>query len=516
MEITEKTWVEYITRLARLNEEAGQKMADYIAKHGTENTGELIAYASALIQKYGEGSAELACQMYDAVAEASGAAVPPAEPAEPADYGETAKMVNGTKQSPPLLASGVSRLVKLAGADTTMKNAIRDGAEWAWVPHGDTCAFCIALASRGWQRASAKALKGDHAQHMFFDRTSQYAGNFARETNETISGSLLSMQAAFKNVLGALTLGQDIGPALSALGTSVTSFLTGNLLPAISRILQQLPSALAQILETMIPQLSTALIQFIPEAVSGFAGETPALLLALTNALSNMLTTITNSLPQLVAKGAEMLLSLSSGLTASLPELIQTALNAITSFLMQIFEMMPQIISSGQNILLNLISGIQQALPSILVMAGQAISTLFTGIIQNLPQIISSGIQLVASLISGISSALPQIFQAAGEVVRQLWETIKNTDWLQLGKDIILGLINGIGAMAGALWDAAVISQSRFWMPSRAFLGLNLPHALCGMKSAGLFRRVFPPVWRSIPSRCGQHRKNWLILRRSR
>ena len=84
MEITEKAWAEYVDRLARLNETAGAKMAEYIEKHGTKDTGELTAYAHALVQKYGEGSAELACQMYDAVAEASGADVPPAQPAAPA------------------------------------------------------------------------------------------------------------------------------------------------------------------------------------------------------------------------------------------------------------------------------------------------------------------------------------------------------------------------------------------------------------------------------------------------
>lgn len=183
MQIPEKSWVEYINRLAHLNEEAGRKMADYIAKHGTWDADALIAYAQALVQKYGEGSAELACQMYDAVAEASGVDVPPAEPAPPADYGETAKMVNATKKSPPLLQSGVSRLVKRTAADTTLKNAIRDGAEWAWVPHGDTCPFCITLASRGWQRASKKAIKGDHAEHIHANCDCEYAIRFDSRTS---------------------------------------------------------------------------------------------------------------------------------------------------------------------------------------------------------------------------------------------------------------------------------------------------------------------------------------------
>lgn len=186
MKITEKAWLEYIDRLSRLNEEAGQKMADYIARNGTQDADRLIAYAAALVQKYGEGTAELACQMYDAVAGASGANVPPAQPAAPADYSETARMVNGTLQSPPLLQGGVSRLVKRAGADTTLQNAIRDGAEWAWVPHGDTCPFCLTLASRGWQRASRKALQGGHAEHIHAHCNCEYAIRFDSLT--TVAG----------------------------------------------------------------------------------------------------------------------------------------------------------------------------------------------------------------------------------------------------------------------------------------------------------------------------------------
>lgn len=63
-------------------------MRQYIDTHGTGDADALITYAAALVTKYGEGSAELACQMYDALAEAANAGVPAAEPAEPADYGE--------------------------------------------------------------------------------------------------------------------------------------------------------------------------------------------------------------------------------------------------------------------------------------------------------------------------------------------------------------------------------------------------------------------------------------------
>ncbi len=187
MQITANAWNEYITRLSRLNRKAGQLMRQYIDTHGTESTDDLIAYAYGLVTKYGEGSAELACQMYDALAEAANAGVPAAEPAVPADYGEVARMVNATKnQNPANLPNGVSRLVKRAGADTTLKNAVRDGAEWAWVPHGDTCPFCITLASNGWQKASSKVLKGGHADHIHANCDCEFAIRF--DHNTTVAG----------------------------------------------------------------------------------------------------------------------------------------------------------------------------------------------------------------------------------------------------------------------------------------------------------------------------------------
>ena len=58
-------------------------------------------------------------------------------------------------------------------------------------------------------------------------------GTTALEAATTLSGSLASMKAAFKNVLAQLTLGQEVGPALSALAETTTTFLVGNLLPAV-------------------------------------------------------------------------------------------------------------------------------------------------------------------------------------------------------------------------------------------------------------------------------------------
>ncbi len=171
-QIPRTIWNEYIKKLSLIDKTAAAKVKAYLTKNGIPTTYEasqrLIEYSNALVLKYGEASAALSCEMYDAISLAEGVAVPAAVPAELADYGEVAKSINGTVKigNVEIISGAIERLVKMAGADTTLQNARRDGAEWAWIPSGDTCMFCITLASRGWQSASQAILKGGHAEHI--------------------------------------------------------------------------------------------------------------------------------------------------------------------------------------------------------------------------------------------------------------------------------------------------------------------------------------------------------------
>lgn len=159
-------------------------MQEYIDRHGFDDRKSLIDYANALVLKYGGASGALACIMYEKTAEAENKAVKTTEMADLPSYGEVAKAVNGTmKTSKASVPSTVGRLTKQVGADTTLKNALRDGAQFAWIPSGDTCAFCITLASRGWQYASKKAIKNGHAEHIHSHCDCQYAIRFNSSTN---------------------------------------------------------------------------------------------------------------------------------------------------------------------------------------------------------------------------------------------------------------------------------------------------------------------------------------------
>lgn len=182
MRISRKDWNLLVRRLSAISSKAAEDMRDYMYAHPRAEMSDAVMVANAIATKYGEASASLACDMYDAVAEASGITVPPAEPAPTATYGEVAKAVYGTaKTSPASIPQTVGRLVKTAGADTTLRNAQRDGAQFAWVPNGDSCAFCITLASRGWQYMSKKAMKNGHAIHIHSNCDCEYAIRFSED-----------------------------------------------------------------------------------------------------------------------------------------------------------------------------------------------------------------------------------------------------------------------------------------------------------------------------------------------
>ena len=189
MLVSWKDWERYIERLRRVNDEAADLIRDYIANNGLPidkaATEKMIDFAYWVSEKYGEAATTVAAEMYDAVAVASKAKVLPAAPAPAPEFGEIAKTVVGTLKTgnTEIISSAIGRLVKRTGVDTTMQNALRDGAQWAWIPHGDTCAFCITLASRGWQRASKKAIKNGHAEHIHANCDCTYAIRFDSDTD---------------------------------------------------------------------------------------------------------------------------------------------------------------------------------------------------------------------------------------------------------------------------------------------------------------------------------------------
>lgn len=196
MQIPRSLWNKYIWMLSELEGKAAEVVAEYIDKNfapgeladaSEEKIKALVDYGFNVANYYGTAESSLACEMYDKIARYQNANVPSAEPAELPTYSDIAKSIRGTRKSSKTperqIPSVVSRKVKQVSADTMLKNALRDGAQFAWVPSGDTCEFCIMLASNGWQYASKKTIKNGHADHIHSNCDCTYAIRFGDDVD---------------------------------------------------------------------------------------------------------------------------------------------------------------------------------------------------------------------------------------------------------------------------------------------------------------------------------------------
>lgn len=278
-----------------------------------------------------------------------------------------------------------------------------------------------------WNTAS-NAEKAEVAMQMFFDRTSQYAGNFEHEVNGTVAGSLSALKSSWQNLLGALTTGWNLDSALAGLAKSAIAFAR-NAIGMGKNVAVALGRGLLQGVPYLMQQATTLL--------NGFTGQ------------------LTANLPALVTKGGEFLMSIIQGIITNLPALITAAGTAISTLLSGFSASIPTILSTGMALLQALIRGIISSIPSLATAAGSVIGQLAAAFVTNFPTILSTGIDLLGKLAEGIIQAIGTFLATVPELYEKFKEAFNDVDWAKLGSDLIDGIKNGIKAAAHRIAEAA-------------------------------------------------------------
>ena len=356
-------------------------------------------------------------------------------------------------------------------------------------------------------------------------------GTTAEEAATTLSGSFASMQAAASNVMANLTLGRDVGPALQGLAQTVTTFLAGNLLPAIGNILsalvlqvipvgtqmlQSLGAGLAQGVPNFLAQALPMVLQFTETLRTNFGNIVDAgidLLLNLAQGIANGLPTLIEYVPQIVtniaglindnapkllAAGLHIIVTLGLGLIqaiptliANIPQIIQAVVSVFTAFNWN--SLGSNIITMLKNGITSMVSAVQSAgtsifdavknaianLPATLQSLGSnAITSMANGLKSMLGSVLSAARGILTGIV-GIIKGLPgQLWSLAKSAASKLWNAFVVKDWNGLGTNIIQGIINGIGSMAGALWEAATNVAKSALNAIKSFFGIASPSKL--------------------------------------
>lgn len=279
------------------------------------------------------------------------------------------------------------------------------------------------------------------------------AGTTALEASKTFSGSFSAMKAAASNFLGALSLGEDVGPTLEALTETTITFLADNLLPMVGNIFKSLPIVIGTAIKYSIPKMKALGKELISNFSRGLKNNIISAYSSFNSTINNILNLITERLPGFLSVGVNLLTNIANGIFSAMPSLIKIASDLVLSFTKFIFDNYPVILKAGADLIMNIVNGIAENLPKMGESAVNAIGNFIDYLVEEGPSIYEQGKNIIVNLAQGLIDKLPDIAWSAIEIIGKLIATLieKWPDIFTAGKDIIISMISGIGEMLSSV-----------------------------------------------------------------
>lgn len=318
-------------------------------------------------------------------------------------------------------------------------------------------------------------------------------GTAAQEAETTFSGSFNSMKASAKNLLGALSLGDDISNEVDTLAKSVKTFVIDNFIPMVGNIVNSIPDLVTKAAPYIKEGAEQLLNNFI-ESVGSFDGD---LLTKGSEMVQNILDGISQKIDDMEVfdKAAEIISNIATGLIESLPDIITASGDIVVSITDFITEHLPDFFDAGAEILTNIANALDD--PENIQKTVDAMSEVLDKLVQTIenngPDMVTSGGHLIVALANGVMSlrqaawtaaamvvkgilekfvgAVGKAMTAGGQIVSRLatgiadgaWQAINavrslvqkiinaitGTDWWSIGSSIIEGITSGVGSGDG-------------------------------------------------------------------
>ena len=245
-------------------------------------------------------------------------------------------------------------------------------------------------------------------------------GTTAREAATTLTGSFAAMKAAAENVMGNWSTGADLTEPLQALADTAQTFLVDNLLPMIGNVLAGIP----EIVYSLVPEL--------------------------------------------LQTGTELLSSLAQGFTEGIPEFFSTALPQLLAFTDQLRDNAASFVDAGLNLITQLLNGLIAGLPDLIAYVPDIIINICGIINDNMPKILGEGVAIIVQLVVGIVKAVPDLLANWKKILQAVLSVISAINWLNIGKNILTGVANGVKSMGTSMLNAfkGGFSSALAWIKS--------------------------------------------------
>ena len=320
-------------------------------------------------------------------------------------------------------------------------------------------------------------------------------GTTAREAATTFTGSFESMKAAAQNVLGKLSLGEDIQPALQALMETTSTFLFGNLIPMIGNILKQIPNlilggikgvfsgifgeGLGSIMGGIVTGLGSAFLAFKAfSAVSGLLSGIPAVLTTIKTAVTGLFTAMSaNPIGIAIAAIAALTAGLVyfftqtemgrqiwqgfmdwfSGVWQSVAPVLTEVWNGIVETATTVWNNMMAVVAPIIQGVVDFIKSVWDGISLWWTENQGLIQQTFTTVWNAIQTVVQTVMPIIQSIIETAMNILAPFIEATWNnictVVTTVWELIKIA--IQTAMDVISGIIKAVMAIINGDWGTA-------------------------------------------------------------
>ncbi|WP_418206024.1 hypothetical protein [Anaerotignum faecicola] len=298
-------------------------------------------------------------------------------------------------------------------------------------------------------------------------------GTTAKEASTTIQGSVASMKAAWANLMvGMADDTQNFDMLLSNFIESIGT-VADNLLPRIGIVIEgmgklvaglapEIASALPTLTNELLPNLVELGVQSISALVQGIQENGDSLAAGALSIVGTLAEGIAELLPMVADTAASLVVSLADGLTESLPNIIPIAIETISTLVENLTENANTVIEAGIQIILALGEGLIAALPQLIETVPQIVINIANVINDNAPKLVDTALYLITRLVVGLVQAIPTLVVNIPKIIEAIVAAFMAFQWLNLGKQLIDGVANGVKKAGESMATAAKDAFSKF------------------------------------------------------
>ena len=300
-----------------------------------------------------------------------------------------------------------------------------------------------------------------------FDELSGYINNAAGAAQEMASVQLDNLEGditLFKSALeGAqIAISDQLTPTLrefvqfgsDAISTLSTAFSEGGLTGAMDALGSILSDGLSMVIE-QLPKMIDAGMQLLDALGQGLLDNLPVIISAANDIITQLISGFISSLPDIAEAATEIIASLAVGIGESLPTLIPAAIDAMLTIIDTLIDNIDLLVDAAIAITVGLAEGLINALPVLIERVPEIIVKLIDAFIENAPKIAEAALELILMLGNGLLDALPNLWKNIKSIIGQIKDRFVQgfEDFINIGKNIVEGLWDGIKGAAGWLGD---------------------------------------------------------------